>query len=122
MASIAAPIAGPSSDSNSSTGIPSTLAIILHHSSDLAPPPHIRVDSTFMPRLLATSKQSLIANATPSRTACVMSLRSVSIVIPVNVPLANSSLCGDLSPIRYGRKYTLLLPRSSSVICDCSPA
>ena len=25
----------------------------------------------------------------------------------VNVPLANSSLCGDLSPIRYGRKYTL---------------
>ena len=47
-----------------------------------------------------------MANATPSKTACTMSDRLVSIVMPVNVPLAFVSLMGLRSPMRYGRKYT----------------
>ena len=105
IASIAAPIDGPSSDFNRCTLIPSTLAIIVHQSSLLAPPPHILVSVMLIPSDLAISKESLIANATPSSTACVISVLVLSIVIPVNVALASGSLCGERSPIRYGRKY-----------------
>ena len=96
------------------------LAIILRQSGLFAPPPQIFVSVTFIPRLLATSNESRIANATPSRTACVISVLSVSIVIPVNVALAAGLLCGERSPIRYGRKNTLLFPSISSVMGFCS--
>ena len=56
--------------------------------------------------LVATSKESRMANATPSSMACVISARAVSIVIPTNIARALVSLIGLRSPIRYGRKYT----------------
>ena len=49
--------------------------------------------------------------ATPSRTACGISERVVSMVIPIKVPLALGLLWGVLSPIRYGRKNTLFSPQ-----------
>ena len=63
-----------------------------------------------------------MANATPSKTACTMSDRLVSIVMPVKVPRAFVSLMGLRSPMRYGRKYTWLSPSFSSEISFCSPA
>ena len=47
--------------------------------------------------------QALEYAVPPSNTACVISSLVVSMDIPINVALAFGSLCGDLSPIRYGR-------------------
>ena len=75
-----------------------------------------------MPSDLATSTLSRMAKATPSSTACVMSARLVSILMPMNVPRALVSLMGLRSPMRYGRKYTWFVPSFSSVMGACSPA
>ena len=83
-----------------------------------APPPQIFVRLMSIPSDFATSKESLSANATPSKTACVISALVVSIVMPINVPLAFGLLCGERSPIRYGKKYTWFSP--SFVISACS--
>ena len=99
-ASMAPPSAGPSSLSITSIFTFKTFAIIFFQRGLLAPPPQIFERSILMPSFLATSRESLSAKATPSRTACVMSLLVVSIVIPINVPLASGSLCGERSPIR----------------------
>ena len=82
----------------------STLAKIFFQSGLFAPPPQILDDSIPMPRLFATSKESRIANATPSSTAWYRSALVEYIVIPMNVPRALASLCGERSPMRYGRK------------------
>ena len=108
-ASMAPPSAGPSSDSIRSTLMFSTFAIMRLHSGLFAPPPQIFVLSIWMPRDFATSKESRIAKATPSRTAWVISSLVVSIVRPMKVPLASGLLCGERSPIRYGRKKTLFV-------------
>ena len=80
-----------------------TFATIFLQSGLFAPPPQIFVRSGFTPRLLATSSESLSPKVTPSKTACVISSRVVSIVMPMNAALASGSLCGERSPIRYGR-------------------
>ena len=117
-ASMAPPSAGPSSDSIRSTLMFSTFAIMRLHSGLFAPPPQIFVLSIWMPRDFATSKESRIAKATPSRTAWVISSLVVSMVRPMKVPLASGLLCGERSPIRYGRKKTLFSP--SFVMFSCS--
>ena len=76
------------------------LAAIFLQSGLFAPPPTIVLFFTSMPSDFATSRESLSPKMTPSRTACVMSLLVVSIVIPVNVPLASGSFSGLRSPIR----------------------
>lgn len=83
-----------------------TFAMIFFQRGLLAPPPQILVRSIWIPRLLATSRESRSPKATPSRTAWVISALVVSMDIPKNTPLASGLLCGDLSPIRYGRKNT----------------
>ena len=75
-------------------------AIIFFQSGLFAPPPQIFVRFKSMPRDFATSRESLNAKATPSRTACVMSALVVSIVMPIKVALAFGLLCGERSPIR----------------------
>ena len=45
------------------------------------------------------------AKATPSKIALDMSPLVVLWVKPINAPLAFTSLCGLLSPDKYGRKY-----------------
>ena len=115
---MAAPSAGPSSLSILSTFKFKILAIILHQSGLLAPPPQILVRVMGMPRLFATSRESLSAKATPSSTACVISSLVVSMVMPVNVPLALGLLCGDRSPMRYGRKNTWFSPSLSIPSCS----
>ena len=92
--------------------------MIFFHSGLFAPPPQIFVRLMSIPSDFATSKESLSANATPSKTACVISALVVSIVMPINVPLAFGLLCGERSPIRYGKKYTWFSP--SFVISACS--
>ena len=89
-----------------SSGMPRTLAKILRHRGLFAPPPQMFERGISIPSDFATSNESRMANATPSKTACTMSDRLVSIVMPVNVPLAFVSLMGLRSPMRYGRKYT----------------
>ena len=84
--------------------MPRTLAKILRHRGLFAPPPQTFERGMSMPSDFATSNESRMANATPSRTACTMSERLVSIVIPVKVPRALVSLMGLRSPMRYGRK------------------
>ena len=86
--------------------MPRTFAKILRHSGLFAPPPQMFERGISIPSDFATSNESRMANATPSKTACTMSDRLVSIVMPVNVPLAFVSLMGLRSPMRYGRKYT----------------
>ena len=63
------PVPVPSSDSMLSTGMFSTFAIIFFQRGLRARRPQIFVRPIWIPRLSATSKESRIANATPSKTA-----------------------------------------------------
>ena len=119
-ASMAPPMDGPSSTSRTSTLRFITFAMIFFQSGLFAPPPQILVRSILMPSFLATSRESRSPKATPSRTACVMSALVVSMDIPKNTPLASGLLCGDRSPIRYGRKNTLFSPSFSIGACSAA--
>ncbi len=100
MASIAPPIPGPCSDSRHCSSTFRILAIIRFHRALLVPPPQILELLIWIPSERATSTESRIANATPSRTACTRSALVVSMVIPMKVPRALVSLMGLRSPIR----------------------
>ena len=75
-------------------------AAIFLHSGLFAPPPTIVLFFTLIPSDFATSSESLSPKITPSSTACVISLRLVSIVMPTKVPLASGSFNGLRSPMR----------------------
>ena len=76
------------------------LATIFFHSGLFAPPPQILVRSMRMPKLLATSSESLSPYTTPSSTAWVISSLLVSMVMPIKHALALGSLWGERSPMR----------------------
>ena len=100
MASIAPPMPGPCSLTGRVSSTFSTLAMILRQSGLLAPPPQSMERLMSSPSERATSRLSRMAKATPSRTAWVMSVRVVSIVMPTKVPRASVSFIGERSPIR----------------------